>query len=205
CSLTYFGKRARLYSHLLGDAIHDIPPGLLAELLHEELAQRWQQQHFNENKPITYKLNGTVRQISVGRMEESVHVGVRSDYCCGVWMATHALRPVPREVIKTEDRSSCLAVSPHIPGELLVATESGAAYLWTSKEKYSHTLFRIGQTPDCKSGERVMMSKYLFDVNTYHHLVTTQQLISPMKSLKHLPVQIPHRKVKVQERLEVPL
>ncbi|MFT7815386.1 TATA box-binding protein-associated factor RNA polymerase I subunit C [Arapaima gigas] len=380
CPLTYLGKRAKQYNCLLGDIIHDIPPGLLGELLHDELALQWQQKNFDEvatggavgyfqltssdtfqegcliyprnaalnslefqkvvlkvdnsnslqlslqNSPITYKLNGTVRQISVGRMEESVHVGVRSDYCCGVWVATHTLRPVPREVIKTETRTTCLTVSPHIPGELLVASESGAAHLWTvgqclskfreeevnlyfnaqsqwrwcdfsahprvmlyadrtgleltdirSKENCSHTLFRIGQTPDCKTGERVMLSKYLFDVNAYHHLVTTQysayimderfpclpmikwdhmmadppvfaqvlgrpsqggnnkvllgsqnsqeimllqysggdvlachsvgppqKLISPMSCLRHLPGQIPHRKLKVQERLEVP-
>lgn len=48
CPITPFEKRASLYSNLLGDVIHDIPPGLLGELLHEELTLQREQQQFNE-------------------------------------------------------------------------------------------------------------------------------------------------------------
>ncbi|XP_061119353.1 TATA box-binding protein-associated factor, RNA polymerase I, subunit C-like isoform X1 [Conger conger] len=173
--------------------------------------------------PLVTELSGAVRQISVGDMQENVHVGVRSDYHCGVWLASPQRRVMPLETIRTERVATCICVSPHIPGELLVASENGAVYLWTvgkglskireeeenlyfnaqsswrwcdfsahpkviqftdrtgmeltdtrSSDKCSYTLFRIGETPNCKSGERVILSKYLNDVNAYHHLVTTQ-------------------------------
>ncbi|XP_048876596.1 TATA box-binding protein-associated factor, RNA polymerase I, subunit C [Brienomyrus brachyistius] len=378
CPLTPFEKRASLYSNLIGDVIHDIPPGLLAELLYDELTLQRGQQQFNEvatggalgffplstsntfqegclvyprkaalnslnfrrvvlefqeniprlkvmNKPITYGVNGTIRQVSVGPMEESVYIGVRTDYNCGVWVANSAQKPLPLDVVNTQQRTTCLSVSPHMPGELLVASESGVAYLWTvgrslqkfreeeenlyfnakspwrwcdfsahprvmlyadrsgveltdirSKETCSHTVFHIGATSGCKSGERVILSRYLCNVNAHHHLVTTQhsayimderfpclpmvkwnhmmasppmfaqivgtasqhqntvilgsqssqelmllqytggnavaaqvlgapqKLSYPMKSLADLPLQIPHRQKKVQERLSVP-
>nr|XP_023684457.1 TATA box-binding protein-associated factor RNA polymerase I subunit C [Paramormyrops kingsleyae] len=276
CPLKPFEKRASLYNNLLGDVIHDIPPGLLGELLYEELTLQREEKQFNEvatggalgfflistsntsqegclvyprkaalnslnfhkvvvefqeniprpkfmNKPINYGVNGTIRQVSVGPMEESVYVGVRTDYNCGVWVATSAQKPQPLDVVNTQERATCLTVSPHMPGELLVASESGVAYLWTvgrslqkfreeegnlyfnakspwrwcdfsahprvmlyadrtglelsdirSKETCSHTVFRIGATSGCKSGERVILSRYLCNVNTHHHLVTTQ-------------------------------
>ncbi|XP_036385054.1 TATA box-binding protein-associated factor RNA polymerase I subunit C [Megalops cyprinoides] len=277
CPVTYVGKEARLYSHLFDSVIHDIPPTLLAELLHEELVTQKEREQFNEvatggalgyfplevsdishggclvypgeaslsslnfhkvvlefdkNKPprlsskedpFTIILNGTIRQISVGSMQECVHIGVRSDYLCGVWMASYTQQPLLLEVVQTQRVATCISVSPHIPGELLVTSEDGAAYLWTlgkgllkfreeegnlyfnaqsswrwcdfsahprvmqyadrtgveltdtrTPENCSYTLFRIGETPDCKRGERVILTKYLNDVHDYHHLVTTQ-------------------------------
>ncbi|KAG7477123.1 hypothetical protein MATL_G00090790 [Megalops atlanticus] len=244
CPLTYFGKAARLYSHLFDNVIHDIPPTLLAELLHEELVM--QKEHaslsslnfhrvvleFDKNKPprlsskedpFTFSLNGMIRQISVGSMQENVHIGVRSDYLCGAWMVSRTQQPLPVEVVQTQQVATCINVSPHIPGELLVTSEDGAAYLWTlgkgllkfreeegnlyfnaqsswrwcdfsahprvmqyadrtgaeltdtrTPENCSYTLFRIGETPACKRGERVILTKYLNDVHDYHHLITTQ-------------------------------
>lgn len=39
-----------------------------------------------------------------------------------------------------------------------------------------HTLFRVSNTSECRSGERVILSRYLGDVHTFHHLITTQVL-----------------------------
>ncbi|KAI1904864.1 hypothetical protein AGOR_G00010060 [Albula goreensis] len=174
-------------------------------------------------QPLSIDLSGTIRQISVGSIQEDVYVAVRTDYQCGVWLANPSKRIAPLEVIQTEQMATCINVSPHIPGELVVTSENGAAYLWTvgeglskfreeegnlyfnaqsswrwcdfsahpkvmqyadrtgveltdtrSSNKCSYTLFRIGETANCKSGERVILSKYLSDVNSYHHLVTTQ-------------------------------
>ncbi|KAG9354101.1 hypothetical protein JZ751_012225 [Albula glossodonta] len=174
-------------------------------------------------EPLSIDLSGTIRQISVGSIQEDVYVAVRTDYQCGVWLANPRKRIAPLEVIQTEQMATCINVSPHIPGELVVTSENGAAYLWTAGEglskfreeegnlyfnaqsswrwcdfsahpkvmqyadrtgveltdtrssnKCSYTLFRIGETANCKSGERVILSKYLSDVNSYHHLVTTQ-------------------------------
>ncbi|XP_030198206.1 TATA box-binding protein-associated factor, RNA polymerase I, subunit C isoform X2 [Gadus morhua] len=38
----------------------------------------------------------------------------------------------------------------------------------------SFTLFRISRSPQCRSGERVVLGRYLADANPFHHLVTTQ-------------------------------
>lgn len=40
--------RTRSYGNVFGDAIHDVPPALLAELLHEELVFQKQQEEFQE-------------------------------------------------------------------------------------------------------------------------------------------------------------
>ncbi|KAJ8338935.1 hypothetical protein SKAU_G00357210 [Synaphobranchus kaupii] len=301
CPVRYSGKRARGYSHLFDDIIHDIPPVLLAELLQEELLLQRERAQFNEvatggalgyfpvkvsdssqegclmfpegklpefhkvvlefdedkvprlgvnnSQNLTMELNGAVRQINVGSVQENVHVGVRSDYHCGVWLACPTKRMVPLEIIRTEHVVTCICVSPHIPGELLVASENGAAYLWTvgkglskfreeeenlyfnarsswrwcdftahpkvmqytdrtgvdltdtrHSDKCSFTLFRIGETANCKSGERVILSKHLNDVNAYHHLVTTQHSVYimderfpclPMLKWEHMMVDPP--------------
>uniref|UniRef100_A0A3Q3E375 Wu:fj64h06 n=1 Tax=Labrus bergylta TaxID=56723 RepID=A0A3Q3E375_9LABR len=118
-------------------------------------------------------------------------------------------------------------VSPHVLGEVLVASESGTLNLWTVENlcpirmqkvreedsnlyfnaksawrwcEFSahprvmlyadrtgveltdirgspfvgHTLFRISNTSECRSGERLILSKYLGDAHCFHHLVTTQ-------------------------------
>ncbi|KAM6986263.1 TATA box-binding protein-associated factor RNA polymerase I subunit C [Aplochiton taeniatus] len=173
--------------------------------------------------PFPFRLNGTIRQISTGVQMNECHVGVRSDYMCGVVSVSEKTKPRLLQVVQTKEPATCLTVSPHVLGELLVATESGAAYLWRlgeglqrcrtedgnlyfnarspwrwcdfsghprvvvysdrtgveltdirTKQSSSHTLFRIGQTPACKRWERVILPKYLREVHTFHHLVTTQ-------------------------------
>ncbi|XP_058847320.1 TATA box-binding protein-associated factor RNA polymerase I subunit C-like [Acipenser ruthenus] len=277
CPFTTLGDRSRLQSYLFGDSIYDIPPALLAENIHEEMALQRnrvlfdsattggalgyfpleEKEHFQEgcliypskaalnylnfrkvvvefgeedtpklsmrNKPVTFELNGTIRQISMGNVEEQVYVGVRSDYLCGVWRVDSKMKPASLQVIQTEQIATCINVSPHIPGEMLVVSESGAAYLWSlerglnkirhetenlhfnaqsswrwcdftahprvvtyadrsgvdltdmrSPENQSQALFSIGEASECSKGERVILPKYLSDVNAYHYLITTQ-------------------------------
>ncbi|XP_041126698.1 TATA box-binding protein-associated factor RNA polymerase I subunit C [Polyodon spathula] len=270
-------KTSRLLSYLFDDTIYDIPPALLAENIHEEMALQRNRALFDSattggalgyfpleekecsqegcliypskaalnylnfrkvvmefgeedtpklsvrNKPVTFELNGTIRQISMGTVEEQVYVGVRSDYLCGVWKVGCKMKPASLQVIQTEQIATCINVSPHIPGEMLVASESGAAYLWSlerglnkirhetenlhfnaqsswrwcdftahprvvtyadrsgvdltdmrSPENQSQALFLIGEASECSKGERVILPKYLCDVNAYHYLITTQ-------------------------------
>ncbi|XP_028829624.1 TATA box-binding protein-associated factor, RNA polymerase I, subunit C [Denticeps clupeoides] len=185
CPVTYYSRRARCYDNLFKDVMHDIPPSLLGELLHEELSlQRdiaqfreaatggamsyipysefhrspkgclvsaadanlhslsFQQVTLKNNKedgprlkrngePISFTLNGPVRQIFAGTMQQTACVGVRSDYFCGAWVVARDVKPRALEVIQTDQPSTCLVVSPHISNELLVASESGSVYLWT--------------------------------------------------------------------------
>ncbi|XP_056146956.1 TATA box-binding protein-associated factor RNA polymerase I subunit C [Lampris incognitus] len=265
------------YERLLADVIHDIPPELLADLLHEELTEQRDKKQFSErftggtlafvpfteasssaaqhgclicpgnqgldclnfqkivlrsqdsmapclelhHKPFHFKLKSPARQISsVSLLNESC-VAVRSDYLCGVWRLGMCLEPHLLEVIHTKQSTTCISASPHVLGEVLVASESGAVHLWTvgkGVQKWrkddsnlyfnarsqwrwcefsahprvivyadrtgaeltdiragsSHTLFRIGQSPECRSGERVILTKYLGDVHSFHHLITTQ-------------------------------
>ncbi|KAG2466575.1 TAF1C polymerase, partial [Polypterus senegalus] len=46
-----------------------------------------------------------------------------------------------------------------------------------SPSTQTQKMFSIGQTAECKKGERVVLLKHLNDVNAYHHLVTSQVLI----------------------------
>ncbi|TRY94966.1 hypothetical protein DNTS_004648 [Danionella cerebrum] len=188
-------------------------------------------QEFQEDKaptfaavsiPFIFDLNGAVKQISLGRMEDVGKVAVRSDYFCGVWVLGDATKPRFLDVIRSKDRFTSINVSPHIPNELVVTNERGSAYLWTVQkglQKFreeesnlyfnaksswrwcdfschprvvvyvdrtgaeltdirahdcKHTLFRIGRTPACVSGERVILHKYLGNLHSHQHLINTQ-------------------------------
>ncbi|KAM4635807.1 uncharacterized protein taf1c [Polymixia lowei] len=175
------------------------------------------------NKPSHFLLKGPVRQISSVSLLTDCCVGVRSDHLCGVWKLGETVEPHLLQVINTREPATCINVSPHVLGEVLVASESGAAHLWTVgrgmqkfREEDSNlyfnarspwrwcefsahprvmvyadrtgteltdvrikggsgfTLFRIGQGPECRSGERVILTKYLGQAHSFHHLVTTQ-------------------------------
>ncbi|XP_051888906.1 TATA box-binding protein-associated factor RNA polymerase I subunit C isoform X2 [Pristis pectinata] len=80
-----------------------------------------------EFKPVKFELKGRIHQISSSALEEE---GVRSDYHCGVWKLSHEMNPSALQVVQTGKMATCINVSPHVPGELVIASESGAAYLW---------------------------------------------------------------------------
>ncbi|XP_059214693.1 TATA box-binding protein-associated factor RNA polymerase I subunit C [Centropristis striata] len=177
----------------------------------------------SSSDPFRFQLKAPVRQISSASLFNDCCVAVRSDHLCGVWRFSETNAPRLLQVVNTREVATCVSVSPHVLGEVLVASESGAANLWTvgrgmqkvredDENLYfnansswrwcefsahprvmlyadrtgveltdirvspvsSHTLFRISNTPECLSGERVILSRYLGDVHPFHHLVTTQ-------------------------------
>ncbi|XP_034457395.1 TATA box-binding protein-associated factor RNA polymerase I subunit C isoform X1 [Hippoglossus hippoglossus] len=173
--------------------------------------------------PFRFHLKGPIRQISSASLFNNCCVAVRSDHLCGVWRFSEGNDPRLLQVVNTAEVATCVSASPHVLGEVLVASESGAANLWTvgkgmlkvreeetnlyfnaksswrwcefsahprvmlyadrtgveltdirSSPASGHTLFRISNTSECRSGERLILSRYLGDAHSFHHLITTQ-------------------------------
>ncbi|XP_048401359.2 TATA box-binding protein-associated factor, RNA polymerase I, subunit C [Stegostoma tigrinum] len=81
-------------------------------------------------KPVKFKLNNRIHQIDSSTVEEEVFVGVRSDYHCGAWKLSQDVNPSILQVVQVDNIATCIKVSPHVPGELVIASECGTAYLW---------------------------------------------------------------------------
>uniref|UniRef100_A0A8C5R197 TATA box-binding protein-associated factor RNA polymerase I subunit C n=1 Tax=Leptobrachium leishanense TaxID=445787 RepID=A0A8C5R197_9ANUR len=83
--------------------------------------------------PVVFDLAAQVLQVSTGgsTCSDEVHVGVRSLYHLASWSFCPQRPPRALQVVNTCSPSTCINVSPHLPGELSVCTESGSLYLWS--------------------------------------------------------------------------
>ncbi|KAM9735574.1 uncharacterized protein taf1c isoform 2-T4 [Menidia menidia] len=82
-------------------------------------------------RPVSFQLTAPVRQISHSSLSSECCVAVRSDRLCGAWRLSGGGRPRLLQALRSRELASCVCVSPHVLGEVLVASESGAASLWT--------------------------------------------------------------------------
>nr|XP_061800158.1 TATA box-binding protein-associated factor, RNA polymerase I, subunit C-like [Nerophis lumbriciformis] len=85
----------------------------------------------SESKPFSFQLKGPIRQISSASLFNISCVSLRSDYCCGVWRFSETEEPRLLQVVNTAEVATCVNVSPHVLGEILVASKSGKTHLWT--------------------------------------------------------------------------
>ncbi|XP_072228706.1 TATA box-binding protein-associated factor RNA polymerase I subunit C [Leuresthes tenuis] len=85
----------------------------------------------SSSDPVSFQLKAPVRQISCSALFDDCCVAVRSDHFCGVWRFSERREPRLLQVINSGEVTTCVSVSPHVLGEVLVASESGAANLWT--------------------------------------------------------------------------
>lgn len=176
-----------------------------------------------DSDPFCFQLKGPIRQISTASIFNEYCVGVRSSHLFGVWRFSERNEPHLLQVVNTKEVATCISISPHVLGEVLVVSESGVAKLWTvgrgmqtvreedhnlyfnAKSSWRwcefsahprvmlyadrtgveltdirvnpalcHTLFRISNTSGCRSGERLLLSRYLGNVHSFHHLISTQ-------------------------------
>ncbi|XP_016052555.1 PREDICTED: TATA box-binding protein-associated factor RNA polymerase I subunit C [Miniopterus natalensis] len=181
CPWAYFSHRQRRFS-ILGDPIlGKSVSNLLGELLHEELAMRWEQLllddaftggalawlpgrtprvrqlvypaggaldrlYFQEvrltpggnprilGNPGHIQLRGPVRQVVTCTVQGESLLAVRSDYHCALWKVSKQGQPAPLQVLQVKKGATGINLSPHLPGELVVCSRSGAVCLWTPQD-----------------------------------------------------------------------
>ncbi|KAM8960979.1 TATA box-binding protein-associated factor RNA polymerase I subunit C [Pelodytes ibericus] len=90
--------------------------------------------------PAVYDLGARVLQVSTGSPSTSkeVWVGVRSSYHLGSWIFSPQTSPRAVQTVSTQTPSTCVNVSPHLPGELCICTESGTLYMWNMDTGLQH-------------------------------------------------------------------
>nr|XP_015217344.1 PREDICTED: TATA box-binding protein-associated factor RNA polymerase I subunit C [Lepisosteus oculatus] len=141
------------------------------------------------NKPVEFKLNGTIRQISADCVQDQ---GQRNSPCSLLLLNSNRKEHLVQFLLfQTALRSKSLSMSiislvtffilhASIPNcALKMGSSLSEAWGFTgsscqSPERHGQTLFRIGETAECKQRERVILPRYLRDVNAYHYLITTQ-------------------------------
>ncbi|XP_036896181.1 TATA box-binding protein-associated factor RNA polymerase I subunit C isoform X1 [Sturnira hondurensis] len=85
-------------------------------------------------KPGHIQLRGPVRQVVTCMVQGESLLAVRSDYHCALWKVSKQGQPSPLQVLQVEKGATGVNLSPHLPGELVVCSRSGAVCLWTPQD-----------------------------------------------------------------------
>ncbi|XP_029780060.1 TATA box-binding protein-associated factor RNA polymerase I subunit C isoform X2 [Suricata suricatta] len=158
CPWASLSFRQRRFSILGGPVLGTSVAGILGELLHEELALRWEQLLLDDaftgargpgfqqvivspsgdprtlGDPGHIWLRGPVRQVVTRTVQGESLLAVRSDYHCALWKVSKQGRPVPLQVLQVGKGATGISLSPHLPGELAVCSRSGTVCLWTPQD-----------------------------------------------------------------------
>ncbi|XP_055992119.1 TATA box-binding protein-associated factor RNA polymerase I subunit C [Sorex fumeus] len=181
CPWAHMSHRLRRFSILGGPVLGHSVATLLAELLREELALRWQQLLLDDavtggalawvpgplphagqlvcpaggaldqlhllevsvntegdpevlGEPRRIQLRGPVRQVATRTVQGEPLLAVRSDYHCGLWKLDRRGRPAAVQVLQVTKGATGVSLSPHLPGELAVCSQSGAVCLWSPQD-----------------------------------------------------------------------
>ncbi|KAF3848735.1 hypothetical protein F7725_015232 [Dissostichus mawsoni] len=208
---------------------------------------------------LSFQLKAPIRQISTASLIDNCCVAVRSDHLCGVWRFSEGNKPQLMDVRVREEEENLYfnaksswrwcEFSAH-PRVMVYADRTGVELTDIRMSPVSnHTLFRISNTPECRSGERlILFRKYIFfsvlsltlpvslcqhsayimderfpcvPMLKWDHMMqsppmfchtfpgsassrTAKALLRPRDSLRHLPVQLPHRLELATSRLSSP-
>uniref|UniRef100_A0A8C3J914 TATA-box binding protein associated factor, RNA polymerase I subunit C n=1 Tax=Calidris pygmaea TaxID=425635 RepID=A0A8C3J914_9CHAR len=120
--------RLRWFSHLARDWLFEVPLGLLADCVHEDLLLQWASLLFDDS-PTGGALAWLPPKDVGARTGRLVYPGGQAMNHLCILPHGVALR---RGGGGREGVPCCTALScPHLPGELAVCTQSGAVYLWS--------------------------------------------------------------------------
>nr|XP_014335896.1 PREDICTED: TATA box-binding protein-associated factor RNA polymerase I subunit C [Bos mutus] len=84
--------------------------------------------------PGRIQLRGPVRQVVTRSVQGEALLAVRSDHHCGLWKVSTQGQPAPLQVLQVDKGATGISLSPHLPGELVICSRSGAVCLWSAED-----------------------------------------------------------------------
>ncbi|XP_065781188.1 TATA box-binding protein-associated factor RNA polymerase I subunit C isoform X5 [Muntiacus reevesi] len=61
-------------------------------------------------------------------------LAVRSDHHCALWKVSTQGQPAPLQVLQVDKGATGISLSPHLPGEMVICSRSGAVCLWSTED-----------------------------------------------------------------------
>ncbi|XP_069408672.1 TATA box-binding protein-associated factor RNA polymerase I subunit C isoform X3 [Ovis canadensis] len=81
------------------------------------------------------QLRGPVRQVVTRSVQGEALLAVRSDHHCALWKVSTQGQPAPLQVLQVDKGATGISLSPHLPGELVICSRSGAVCLWSAEDR----------------------------------------------------------------------
>ncbi|XP_043754108.1 TATA box-binding protein-associated factor RNA polymerase I subunit C isoform X1 [Cervus elaphus] len=84
--------------------------------------------------PGRIQLRGPVRQVVTRSVQGEALLAVRSDHHCALWKVSTQGQPAPLQVLQVDKGATGISLSPHLPGEMVICSRSGAVCLWSTED-----------------------------------------------------------------------